>query len=319
MAKTRDDGALVRYDAACHAIAQAKAVDEVKHIRDVSIAQKAYAKQAKNRQLELDASEIRMRAERRLGEMIAAQRQTIGLPSGGEKGGRKKLDGLRTIPSNSRPSLPEAGIDKNLAARARKLAAMPQAKFDHMVATLRTPSDPARFVSHKSDTPEHYTPRAVLDLVEQVFGGKPDLDPCAESDKRSNVGAKKVYTKDDDGLAHPWAGRVFVNPPYGRVIGDWTAKIRVEWARGEITELIALLPARTDTEWFEALTVDTDDAIVCFIHQRLTFLGNEAGAPFPSVAVYFGPRHDVFAEVFGELGSLWQRPSRPREWFVDHS
>src|SRR5215471_2241175 len=55
------DVKLIRYDAACKAIADAKRVDEVKQIRDVSIAMRAYARQADNRDLEADAIEIRMR------------------------------------------------------------------------------------------------------------------------------------------------------------------------------------------------------------------------------------------------------------------
>ena len=43
----------------------------------------AAARVAKNRQLEADAAEIRMRAERRTGEMMAAQRETVGLARGG--------------------------------------------------------------------------------------------------------------------------------------------------------------------------------------------------------------------------------------------
>ena len=56
---------LVRYDEACRAIAAAIHIDEVKKIRDVHIALKAYARQAKNRGLEVDAAEIRLRSERR--------------------------------------------------------------------------------------------------------------------------------------------------------------------------------------------------------------------------------------------------------------
>ena len=42
----------------------------------------AYARQAKNRQLEADAAEIRMRSTRRLGEMVDEQRRTVGLNRG---------------------------------------------------------------------------------------------------------------------------------------------------------------------------------------------------------------------------------------------
>ena len=53
---------LIKYDAACRAIAAAKSVDEVKRIRDVSIAMRAYARQAENHDMEADAIEICMRA-----------------------------------------------------------------------------------------------------------------------------------------------------------------------------------------------------------------------------------------------------------------
>ena len=69
----RPASVLMQYDAACKAVAAAKSVDEVKDIRDKSEAMRAYAKQAKNKQLEVDASEIRFRAERRIGELMEMQ------------------------------------------------------------------------------------------------------------------------------------------------------------------------------------------------------------------------------------------------------
>src|SRR5262245_33723999 len=94
--------ALVKYDAACRALAEAKSIDEAKDISDKAAAMKEYARQAKNRQLEIDAAEIRMRAERRIGQLMQMQRDTVGLATGGEHGGRASIDGLRSNPSNAR-------------------------------------------------------------------------------------------------------------------------------------------------------------------------------------------------------------------------
>jgi N6-adenosine-specific RNA methylase IME4 len=104
---------LIKYDRACRAIAEAKLADEVLDIRDRAIAIKAYARQAKNKGLEADAFEIRIRAERRLGEMMAQQPKA---PAGNPNWVSKKPDSPAT--------LAEVGIDKNLAHRARTLAAM---------------------------------------------------------------------------------------------------------------------------------------------------------------------------------------------------
>ena len=71
---------LLRYDAACHALSLAKSVDEAKDIRDKAEAIRAYARQAKNKELEIDAVEIRIRAERRLGELLN-RNQFFGLPA----------------------------------------------------------------------------------------------------------------------------------------------------------------------------------------------------------------------------------------------
>ena len=119
----RAASALVRYDAACRALADAKSVDEVKGVRDKAEAMRAYARQAGNKQLEMDAADIRERATRRIGELMNEQRETVGLATGGEHGGRRSKDGSRIDPSNARPTLAQAGIDKKLSSRAQKLAA----------------------------------------------------------------------------------------------------------------------------------------------------------------------------------------------------
>jgi hypothetical protein len=128
---------LAIYDTACRALAEARSIDEVKDIRDQAIAMAAYAKQAKNRDLEADAVEIRMRATRRLDQLRQAQKETVGLATGGEHGGRARIDGLRKNPSITRPTLGMQGIDKNLAHHARVLGAMDEAAFEQAIADGR--------------------------------------------------------------------------------------------------------------------------------------------------------------------------------------
>lgn len=171
-------------------------------------------------------------------------------------------------------------------------------------------------VHHSSETVEHYTPADILKTVRLIFGDIPDLDPCSNSHESPNVEARHHFTRDDDGLQQPWSGRVFMNPPYGDEIVQWIRKLREEWSRGGVTEAIALLPARPDTEWFELLTADTDDLVMCFLRGRVTFIGNENPAPFPSMLAYFGPKQDVCAGSFTGLGSVWMRP--PLDFFVSH-
>src|SRR5438309_2115120 len=77
----------------------------------------------------------------RVGELVAAQKATVGLATGGksyQRTGTEK-DPVAAAPISParpdiRPTLANAGIDKHLADRARKLAALPPDAFEAKVS-----------------------------------------------------------------------------------------------------------------------------------------------------------------------------------------
>lgn len=162
---------------------------------------------------------------------------------------------------------------------------------------------PAPMAVHfSSETPEHYTPQEIIDAVIAALGGI-DLDPCSNSREQPNVPAATHYTKEDDGLTQVWRGVVYMNPPYGREIGAWVDKLVQSYTDGTVSEAIALVPARVDTQWWRALTDRCN--LFCFVEGRLSFGGNDGqSAPFPSALVYFGQNCGAFYYTFSEIGRV---------------
>jgi hypothetical protein len=138
------------------------------------------------------------------------------------------------------------------------------------------------------------------DLVARMikFFGSIDLDPC--SDEAMSVPAGCHYTEKDDGLIQPWFGKVFMNPPYGRSISAWTERLQSMLDSDVVTEAIALVPARVDTQWFR----DLKPVRTLFINGRLKFGDAPNSAPFPSALLYFGDHPEKFAAAFRDLGRV---------------
>jgi site-specific DNA-methyltransferase (adenine-specific) len=132
------------------------------------------------------------------------------------------------------------------------------------------------------------------------------LDPCSNSHASPNVPATVHYTQGDNGLNHNWEGNVFLNPPYGRDIGVWTDYLVSQYMKGYVTKAIALVPARTDTQWFQRLF----DFPVCFVNGRLKFGDAKNSAPFPSALIALGIDADTFADSFKSIGRVYI-PNRP--------
>lgn len=134
-------------------------------------------------------------------------------------------------------------------------------------------------VHFSSATDDWATPAHFFNELNSVF--KFTLDPCASE---SNHKCEKFFTAEDDGLSKDWDGeRVFMNPPYGREIGEWVKKASEAKAL-----VVCLVPARTDTAWWHDYVVK-GGGTVYFLRGRLKFGGGTSSAPFPSaVVIYYG-------------------------------
>ena len=150
-----------------------------------------------------------------------------------------------------------------------------------------------------SNTSEWNTPLIIIDNTIKLLGNI-DLDPCS-NEGEPNISADEHYTEKEDGLSKEWHGNVYMNPPYGREIKKWVDYICDQFEKGNIQGAIALLPSRTDTDWFQRLRKYPR----CFIKGRLKFSDNGNSAPFPSMAVYLGKNTDKFIRVFSELGDIY--------------
>jgi hypothetical protein len=128
---------LIRYDAARRALAEAKRVDEVKAIRDKAVAVQAYARQAKDTTLIEHATDIRLRAERRAGELLAEMAERK------ERHAGKAPKGSRVATPMPQPKLSDLGVTKTQSSRWQALAAIPQEKFESVAADARSKVDRA--------------------------------------------------------------------------------------------------------------------------------------------------------------------------------
>lgn len=136
----------------------------------------------------------------------------------------------------------------------------------------------AGMMSSNSDTWE--TPPEFFKAYDHEF--RFALDVCATSE---NAKCKRYYTPEQDGLAQTWNGVCWMNPPYGRKIVRWVKKAYESAVAG--ATVVCLLPARTDTKWFQEYCLKSRD--IRFIRGRLRFVSAKNSAPFPSVVVVFSP------------------------------
>lgn len=147
-----------------------------------------------------------------------------------------------------------------------------------------------------------YTPPHIFTALGLTF----DLDPCSPGPGHW-VPARNIFTKENDGLAEPWRGMVFVNPPFGGRHGHvpWLVKF-LDHGNG-----VAIVRAYTSSDWWHEHMPRAET--ILFPAGKTKFIR-------PDGSVGKSPGHGVVLVGMGEractalarsgLGMVWDRTAR---------
>lgn len=145
-------------------------------------------------------------------------------------------------------------------------------------------------------THDWLTPLAIVEAL-----GMFDLDPCA-SVGQPWATARRHIAPPGNGLAEPWEGRVWLNPPYGKHTAEWLARL------ADHGDGIALVFARTETAMFREFVWPKADALLFLAHRPhfhrpdgMRAKGNSGG---PMVLIAYGIHNVVALRCSGIGGAL---------------
>lgn len=248
-----------------------------------------------------DAGEVKVRAERGLGQIDAEiaphgvnqEFREVGTPA------------------------PLSGVHQDTRAAWRKLGTLSDPEFERRlnaarsdenagVSTTRILHDTSLGGLKQSEHVEWYTPSAYIEAARKVLG-QIDLDPASSKLANGTVKADTYYTEGDDGLAREWHGRIWLNPPYGKGSGLFATKLVEEYGAKRVEAAILLLNAYGfDSGWFQPLW----NHPICFTDHRIQFTSptRDTGGPAnANIFVYLGPDKRTFAETFAQFGAIVER------------
>lgn len=296
---------LIKWDNARNAIAECKTIDEVKTIRDKAEAMRAYAKQVKESlQVQNDLCEIKLRAERRAGEMLS----------------ETNLNSTAKLKNESNSmSLSRIGIQKHESSRWQKIAKIPEETFESVITETKAAAEELTesmmlkvekeinskaHVSYNTGFYEWYTPKNIIDAVRDCMGSI-DIDPASCEEANKIVQANKIYTEQNNGLTKDWHGNIFLNPPYeNKLITDFADKLIIEYNNQNVINACVIVNNATETKWFNIFIEEAN--AICFPKGRVKFYDATKGrgsAPLQGQAIiYYGTNIERFKESFKNIG-----------------
>ena len=181
---------LARYDKMARAIAECERFDEVKEIRNRALVIEIYAAQALNHDAEDKAAKIRMRAERRCGELLKESKKN---------GARQKPGDNRktSTDATSKTTLADIGISRQQSSDWQKLAEIPKEQFEARLNDTSLPK-PTTAELIRKPTPKQ-EPQISSDVL-FVWGRICDFERhscCDDLDPRATFNAMHASMQDD--------------------------------------------------------------------------------------------------------------------------
>jgi hypothetical protein len=298
--------ALAKLDKATQMLAEAKSLDEVKHIMDIAEAARTYARAAKlGLEAQNHAAEIKLRAERKAGEILAQMER-----GAGPGRGNKTNSSVENVLSEYREVLDEQEIPNTTAHRWQSLSKLPEQTFEKYVSDRQeakeeiTTAGVLKLVSNhhvSDDTYDWYTPAEYIEAARCVMGSI-DCDPASSEAAQSVVKAKKYFTKETDGLIPVWKGNLWMNPPYSLPeIELFIGKALQHFKEGNVKQAIILTNNSSDTAWFHLLA----EFPFCLTRGRIQFWnaeGKTLATRQGQSIFYLGENVTGFINEFSEFG-----------------
>jgi hypothetical protein len=290
------------------------AADAVEVVR-LAEAARVYAQQTRRGTTAINlAVIIKLRAAVRLADLVDAGQEAGEIAAPGKPAVNPRGSGV--IPA----TLDEIGVNDRRLAEYRKLRdgysaadlaglQVHAAEIDEVLSwsDLVRRLGPGPHVGHNAGESEWYTPAEYIAAAVEVLGAI-DLDPASTEEANAVVGAERIYTAAEDGLdpARPWAGRLFLNPPYAQpAVALFALRLAGEFTAGNVTAAITLTNNATETAWWQTLAAGA--SAVCFPLGRVKFWHPDREAvPLQGQSLlYLGPYPGQFAKAFAPFGRVW--------------